>query len=215
MPKEEAKKDDKSKDTRSEKKPTKRKKLKKTTNVKIKSKDSADKINTIAKTYSKTKKLEIPETTSVRPPSKKTLKSKKLDFIEEEFKDKEYFYGTGKRKSAIARVRLYDTPGDVKVNGKELIDYFNVQNWVQDAVVPLTKLNVFGKVTIRSQAYGGGIHGQSQAVALGIARALIKLNDSHRAKLRKENLLTRDSRVKESKKYGLKRARKAQQYTKR
>ena len=131
--------------------------------------------------------------------------------------NQKYYYGTGKRKSAIARVRVYSgsKPGGVTVNGKPLNEAIPVEIWQKAATRPLDVLDVTGSVSIIAKTHGGGISGQADAISLGISRALIKMDPTFRKKLKIKGLLTRDSRVKESKKYGLKRARKAQQFTKR
>ena len=126
-----------------------------------------------------------------------------------------YYYGTGRRKSAVARVRVYATPGAFTVNGKPVETAFPVDEWLQEASKPLTVANVRGNVTVTAKAQGGGVGGQATAVSLGIARALIELDPNLKKALRAAGLLTRDARAKESKHYGLKRARKAPQYTKR
>jgi|TARA_B100001105_G_scaffold255135_1_gene253120 small subunit ribosomal protein S9 len=126
-----------------------------------------------------------------------------------------YFYGTGKRKSAIARVRVFDAPGELIVNGKPLEEAIPVIAWQKSATKPLDVLNLNGSVTVIVKTHGGGISGQADAISLGISRALIEMDLNLRPKLKSNGLLTRDSRIKESKKYGLKRARKAQQFTKR
>ena len=128
-----------------------------------------------------------------------------------------YYYGTGKRKSAIARVRIYNSnkPGGVIVNGKPLKEAIPVEIWQKSATRPLEILEISESLSIIAKTHGGGISGQADALSLGISRALIKMDPSLRKRLKVMGLLTRDSRVKESKKYGLKRARKAQQFTKR
>ncbi len=130
--------------------------------------------------------------------------------------NQKYYYGTGKRKSAIARVRVYsgNKPGGIIINGKPLNEAIPVEIWQKSATRPLELLEV-ESVSIIAKTHGGGISGQADAISLGISRALIKMDPNFRKKLKTKGLLTRDSRVKESKKYGLKRARKAQQFTKR
>ena len=118
-----------------------------------------------------------------------------------------YYYGTGRRKSAIARVRVFNTPGSVTVNGKSLENFITVDAWKQHAIRPLVVTDMEGSLTVSIKSHGGGISGQ--------AGAIINLDPNLRKALKSAGLLTRDSRVKESKKYGLKRARKAPQYTKR
>lgn len=126
-----------------------------------------------------------------------------------------YYYGTGRRKSAIARVRVFNTPGSVTVNGKPLENFITVDGWKQHAIRPLLVTDMEGSLTVVIKTHGGGISGQAGAISLGISRAIINLDPNMRKVLKTAGLLTRDSRVKESKKYGLKRARKAPQYTKR
>ena len=126
-----------------------------------------------------------------------------------------YYYATGRRKSAIARVRVFNTPGSVTVNGKSLEDFITVDGWKQHAIRPLLVTDMEGSLTVVIKTHGGGISGQAGAISLGISRAIINLDPNMRKVLKTAGLLTRDSRVKESKKYGLKRARKAPQYTKR
>jgi len=130
--------------------------------------------------------------------------------------EKRYYQGTGRRKTAVARVRLFAGSGDFIVNGKGLVEYFGAREFfARELARPLeltgnaTSFNVLAKVR------GGGMSGQVSAVRHGIARALLDLNADLRPVLKKAGLLTRDPRMKERKKPGLKRARKAPQYTKR
>jgi small subunit ribosomal protein S9 len=130
--------------------------------------------------------------------------------------EESYYYGTGKRKTSIAKVRLYlDDSGPVLINGKPMEEYFNWQPWqgvITEAFRVSGTSNRF-RVVVRVQ--GGGVHSQAQAIRHGIARALVVYDDTLKAPLRRHGLITRDARIKESKKYGLKRARRAPQYTKR
>jgi small subunit ribosomal protein S9 len=126
-----------------------------------------------------------------------------------------YYYGTGRRKTAVARVRLYPGSGDIVVNGKPLSDYFDREHDRQAILQPLQTTDMANKFSIMVQVLGGGISGQAGAVSHGISRALLKADPSLQLALRRGGLLTRDSRMKERKKFGLKRARKAPQYTKR
>ena len=127
----------------------------------------------------------------------------------------QYYYGTGRRKNAIARVRVYNTPGGVTVNGRPPEEVFPVDAWHRHALSPLGVTRMLDNVTVVAKTHGGGSSGQAGAFAHGLARALVVLDEELRKPLRDAGLLTRDSRMKESKKYGLKRARKAPQYTKR
>ena len=126
-----------------------------------------------------------------------------------------YYYGTGKRKTSIAKVRLYTEPGNVVVNGKPLEEAFPWKGWQVIVNLPLEVTETMGKYSVSAQVYGGGVSSQAGAVRHGISRALAVLDENLRPVLRKHGLLTRDARIKESKKYGLKRARKAEQYSKR
>ena|SRR5258708_4572438 len=126
-----------------------------------------------------------------------------------------YYYGTGRRKSSVARVRL--TPGDgiVVVNGRPPSEYFGRRDLETVVAQPLRVVEMMGRFAASIKVDGGGISGQAGATAHGIARALVAADPELRSPLKKAGLLTRDSRVKERKKYGLKRARKAPQFTKR
>jgi small subunit ribosomal protein S9 len=126
-----------------------------------------------------------------------------------------YYYGTGKRKSAIAQVRLYPQGGAIVINGKSLDETFPWPNWQILVRQPFRVTETEGKFSANVKVYGGGVVAQANAIRHGIARALLKAEPSLKKSLREHGLLTRDSRVKESKKYGLKRARRAPQYTKR
>ena len=128
-----------------------------------------------------------------------------------------YYYGTGKRKSAIARVRIYsgNKPGGVTVNGKPLQEAIPVEIWQKSATRPLELLDVAGDLSVIAKTHGGGISGQADALSLGISRALIKMDPSYRKKLKTKGLLTRDSRVVERKKYGKRKARRSFQFSKR
>lgn len=129
---------------------------------------------------------------------------------------KDFYYGTGRRKKAVARVRLYPGKGKFDINGKGLEDYFDLASLRYIVMQPLNASNTVGKYDIFVNVQGGGIAGQAGAVRHGIARALVEADaDAHKAVLKKSGFLTRDSRVKERKKYGLKKARKASQFSKR
>ena len=126
------------------------------------------------------------------------------------------YWGTGRRKQAIARVRLVPGTGEVIVNGKEGSDYFNrIANYTQSVKAPLETLGLENEYNILVNAHGGGLTGQSDAVKLGVARALCQLAPENRQPLKAEGYLTRDPRAKERKKYGLHKARKRPQYPKR
>ena len=127
-----------------------------------------------------------------------------------------YFYGVGRRKSAVALVRLYRGSGTVTINGKTAREYFGGRDVLHGMMMmPLRLVNLQGQFDIVVKVVGGGVSGQAGAVRHGIARALLRVDDDLRAPLKRAKFLTRDPRVKERKKVGLKRARKAPQYTKR
>ncbi len=126
-----------------------------------------------------------------------------------------YFYGTGRRKTAVARVRLLPGNGAIIINGEPYEELFPRLEHRQTIVKPLMVTENLSKYNAEIKVVGGGISGQAGAVSHGIARALVKADERFKPGLRQNGLLTRDSRVKERKKPGLKRARKAPQYTKR
>ena len=122
---------------------------------------------------------------------------------------------TGKRKTSVARVHLKDGSGKIVINGKDLSDYFPRVLYRQQITAPLEAIGELKKFDIKAKVEGGGLTGQAGAVGLGVARALVLYDESHRALLRDKNLLTRDPRMVERKKYGLRKARRAPQYSKR
>ena len=127
-----------------------------------------------------------------------------------------YYYGTGRRKTAVARVRLYPNgDGRMTINGRDAEQYFGREVLLTAAKSPLRLLELATRFNVAVKVAGGGVSGQAGAVRHGIARALIRADETFRPTLRKGGFLTRDPRMKERKKYGLKRARKAPQYTKR
>ena len=129
--------------------------------------------------------------------------------------EKTYYYGTGRRKNAVARVRLIEGTGKITVNGKELDEYFGPETLKVIVRQPLTVTNTIAKYDVISTVKGGGFTGQAGAVRHGIARALNEANVEFRPILKSNGFLTRDPRMKERKKYGLKKARKAPQFSKR
>ncbi|HIE38454.1 MAG TPA: 30S ribosomal protein S9 [Anaerolineales bacterium] len=130
--------------------------------------------------------------------------------------EQRYYEGVGRRKAATARVRLYPAEnGDMVVNGRPLREYFVREVDIVHLLEPLKVTGMEGRFNISVKVRGGGVGGQAGAVRLGIARALLKVDPELRPVLRRGGFLTRDARVKERKKPGLKRARKAPQYTKR
>jgi small subunit ribosomal protein S9 len=130
--------------------------------------------------------------------------------------DKVVYWGTGRRKASVARVRLVPGNGEVTVNGKSGEEYFNrIPSYINTIKAPLETLGLESEYNILVTASGGGLTGQSDAVKLGVARALCELDPENRQPLKIEGYLTRDPRCKERKKYGLHKARKAPQYSKR
>jgi len=130
-------------------------------------------------------------------------------------KDRSYFYATGRRKCAVARVRLFPGEGAVIVNGQPFEQIFPEERLQKEVLKPLVVTDSSDKFSASIKVSGGGTSGQAGAIRHGIARALVAADESLKPILRSHGLLTRDPRVKERKKYGLVRARKAKQYTKR
>jgi len=126
-----------------------------------------------------------------------------------------WFYGTGRRKESVARVFLKAGTGQFTVNGRTVKSYFPNHAWEHDAIEPLKFTSLTDQVDVVVTAKGGGVGGQSGAVRMGLSRAIIKFNPELQPPLRKNGFLTRDSRMKERKKYGQKGARKRFQFTKR
>lgn len=129
--------------------------------------------------------------------------------------EQHYYYATGRRKTSVARVRLYMDSGPVLVNGRPMEEAFPWASWQQHITEPFRATDSVGQFRVTAKVAGGGVLGQAGALRHGIARALIVADPNLRQPLKRAGLLTRDSREKERKKPGLKRARKAKQYTKR
>ena len=129
---------------------------------------------------------------------------------------KQYQYGTGRRKSSIARVRVYEGgTGSIIINGRDIDDYFGLETLKLIVRQPLVTTDMLGKVDIAVTVAGGGVSGQAGAIRHGLSRALVALNPENRASLKAAGFMTRDPRMKERKKYGLKAARRAPQFSKR
>lgn len=126
-----------------------------------------------------------------------------------------YIWGTGRRKTSVARVRIRPGNGVFQVNGKDLKDYFGVERHRTQAALPLTVANLAGKLDVFVSVNGGGPNGQSGAILMGVARALVHMDGALLAVLRVRGMMTRDSREVERKKYGLRKARRATQFSKR
>ena len=129
---------------------------------------------------------------------------------------KKYFYGTGRRKSSVARVRVYENgTGSIIINGRDIDEYFGLDTLKLLVRQPLVATELVGKVDLVISVAGGGVTGQAGAIRHGVSRALLGLNAEYRAVLKAAGFLTRDPRMKERKKYGLKAARRAPQFSKR
>ena len=129
---------------------------------------------------------------------------------------KPYHYGTGRRKSSVARVHLFPNgTGSITINGRDIDDYFGLETLKLIVRQPLDTTDLLGKVDIVATVTGGGVTGQAGAIRHGISRALLEMNAEYRPALKAAGFLTRDPRMKERKKYGLKAARRAPQFSKR
>ncbi len=128
---------------------------------------------------------------------------------------KPYFYGTGRRKSSVARLRVYPGSGVITVNGKDIDQYFGLETLKLIINQPFEVTGTMGKFDIVANVAGGGLSGQAGAIRHGVSRALLLADETFRSPLKKAGFLTRDPRMKERKKYGLKAARRAPQFSKR
>ena len=131
------------------------------------------------------------------------------------FEAKPYFYGTGRRKKSVARVRLYPGTGMITINGKDINEYFGLETMNLIVNQPFEVTGTAGKFDIVATVVGGGFSGQAGAIRHGLYRALVLADEANKAPLKAAGLLTRDPRMKERKKYGLKAARRASQFSKR
>ncbi len=131
------------------------------------------------------------------------------------YDSKPYFYGTGRRKSSVARVRVYAGTGTITINGRDIDDYFGLETLKLIVRQPLNLTDTLGKFDIVCNVSGGGVTGQAGAIRHGLSRALLQYSEELRPALKKAGFLTRDPRMKERKKYGLKAARRAPQFSKR
>ena len=127
-----------------------------------------------------------------------------------------YHYGTGRRKASVARVRVYENgTGSITINGRDIDEYFGLETLKLIVRQPLNTTGTIGKVDVVCTVEGGGVTGQAGAIRHGVSRALLSVNEEYRALLKAAGFLTRDPRMKERKKYGLKAARRAPQFSKR
>ena len=131
------------------------------------------------------------------------------------YESRPYFYGTGRRKSSVARVRVYAGEGKITINGRDIDDYFGLETLKLIVNQPLELTETVGKFDIVCTVAGGGVTGQAGAIRHGLSRALLQYSEELRPLLKKAGFLTRDPRMKERKKYGLHKARKAPQFSKR
>ncbi len=131
------------------------------------------------------------------------------------YETKPYLYGTGRRKHSVARVRAYAGTGKITINGRDIDEYFGLETLKLIVRSPIVALSLEGKYDLVIRVNGGGFSGQAGAIRHGLARALLASSDEARAILKKAGYLTRDPRMKERKKYGLKAARRAPQFSKR
>ncbi len=131
------------------------------------------------------------------------------------FEGKPYFYGTGRRKSSVARVRVYSGTGKITINNRDIDDYFGLETLKLIVRQPLALTETADKFDIVCTVVGGGVTGQAGAIRHGLSRALLQYDAELRSALKKAGFLTRDPRMKERKKYGLKGARRAPQFSKR
>ena len=131
------------------------------------------------------------------------------------YETKPYFYGTGRRKNSVARVRVYNGTGKITINDRDIDDYFGLETLKLIVRQPLVVAGVEGKFDIVVRVSGGGVSGQAGAIRHGLSRALLVYDENLRADLKKAGFLTRDPRMKERKKYGLKAARRAPQFSER
>jgi len=125
------------------------------------------------------------------------------------------YNATGRRKTAVAQVRLLPGTGKVTINKRSIEEYFPVELWRRNSLIPLEITQALGKYDVAVIVRGGGLNGQTGAIQLGIARALVELDEANRSKLRAADMMTRDPRMIERKKYGRKKARKRFQFSKR
>lgn len=131
------------------------------------------------------------------------------------YESRPYFYGTGRRKSSVARVRAYAGTGKITINGRDIDDYFGLETLKLIVNQPLELTNTVGKFDLECNVIGGGVTGQAGAIRHGLSRALLQFDPELRTALKQAGFLTRDPRMKERKKYGLKAARRAPQFSKR
>ena len=131
------------------------------------------------------------------------------------YETKPFFYGTGRRKNSVARVRVYNGTGKITINDRDIDDYFGLETLKLIVRQPLAVAGVEGKFDIVVRVAGGGVSGQAGAIRHGLSRALLVYDENLRGELKKAGFLTRDPRMKERKKYGLKAARRAPQFSKR
>ena len=131
------------------------------------------------------------------------------------YETKSFYYGTGRRKNSVARVRLFNGTGKITINGRDIDNYFGLETLKMTVRQPLALTSLEGRYDVLVNVCGGGLSGQAGAIRHGVSRALIKADPELRPAVKKAGFLTRDPRMKERKKYGLKAARRAPQFSKR
>ena len=198
----------KKEETKTEEKAEKKTAAKKTSAKKATEKKTVAKKTTAKKTTAKKTETNAEESKTKAKSTAAKAKAAKAK------KPEALYYGTGRRKNAVARVRLYAGKGEISINGRDVNEYFNRQVLINDVKSPLNLTETQDHFDIVANIKGGGTTGQAGALRLGISRALLQAGD-YREKLKSAGFLTRDSRMVERKKYGLKKARKRSQFSKR
>ena len=186
------------------------------TTAKTKKPKILKKTENIIRAKKKLEKPEVTETEQLRPAKEGPLSQSPGEEGESRQEKKErYFEDVGRRKTAVARVRLFTKAGDFTINNKTYNSYFPNPEFQRIAEEALQKMKLFGRFKVSAKIKGGGLHAQAEALRHGLARCLVKFNPDFRKRLKRAGYLTRDSRMKERKKFGLKKARKAPQWAKR
>lgn len=170
---------------------------------------------TTKKPIEKVEKTEVKKAKEIKSPATSETKTKKSSKTKTSKAKAQEFLGTGRRKCSVARVRITTGSGEITVNGMKLDEYFDLDTLKAIVRQPLALTDTINSVDIVANIYGGGKSGQAGALRHGITRALIEFRPELRPELKKAGLVTRDARKKERKKYGLKKARKAPQFSKR
>lgn len=163
----------------------------------------------------KTATTEVKKTEIKKPAVETSAEKVEMEESAKQVKPERYFEAVGRRKTSVARVRLFTKAGDFTINEKHYGAYFPTQELQKIAEEALQKMRLFGKFKVSVKLNGGGVHSQAEALRHGLARCLVKFNPDFRKRLKRAGYLTRDPRMKERKKFGLKKARRAPQWAKR